>query len=1092
MSSSCRELDRLSVEHVAVALRQLGFDATPGRVFSLAAEAATLRIAPRHARLFARLMEMLAEERVLRIRGDGLEIIGTLPSSDPGSRYAALAQRFGEVDGELSTLRRCGPELARVLTGEQDPLQLLFPGGSFAEARKLYVESPFARTYNAALAEALQLAMVALPPTSRLRVLEIGAGTGGTTTYVLPHLAAERVEYTFTDLSPLFLERAAEQFQAYPFVKHALLDIERDPMTQGFQTGHYDVVIAANVLHATADLKQSLRHVRSLLASGGLMLLLEGVAPERWVDLSFGLTDGWWRFVDTGLRPRYPLISRDAWHAVLGELGCTDVATVPDDGHGKRGVGQQALIVARAPVTTKRWTLVGGPQAVANALAQRLTQRGDRAVTVASGPSDAASTPADEWVYLGALEAAALDGDRVGDAALACAVACEDPLRWLARIANDETGGRVWLVTQGALSTGERTSAKARWQLPLWGIGRVFSLEHPKRFGGLIDLDAGSTDDTLIDSLLAALDADDGEDQTAWRAGSRLACRLTRAPAPDAPAISFRADATYLVTGGFGGLGLLVARWMAERGARHIALLGRHPEMDSDGVRAAQALGAEVLALQGDVADEASMRVALDALAAQAPPLRGIMHAAAALSAAPITELTDEQVRAMLRPKIDGTLVLERLTRDAGLDFLVLFSSTTALLGASGFAHYAAANLFLDATAQAADQSTRRVLSVNWGTWEAMRLASAQSQRSYREGGLEPMSAAAALDALGRLLAGKEPQAVVAKIDWSILKPLHEARRARPFLSRLDTAPAVTRGAGTPSTAALGLLERIAAAPPALRGEMLIEFVSREVAAVLGLDASQPVPIDKGLFDMGMDSLMSVELKRRLERGGGQTLPSTLTFNYPNVGALAGFLETQTRHRGRAGCRDTIAAGNRVGRSRCLERQGTRGPPDGKTGASPMTGARRSMLLMVAFVALWAALEALAAKVGAHYSPYQVVWTRYAVHLLFMLALWGWREPATLWRTRRPGFQLTRSMLMLGMPASWVFAMNAGVASGTLMSIFWLSPLLILAFARIFLGERAPASLWLICGIACVGALMLTLPGSLPSAPLLVFPLAWL
>ena len=154
-----------------------------------------------------------------------------------------------------------------------------------------------------------------------------------------------------------------------------------------------------------------------------------------------------------------------------------------------------------------------------------------------------------------------------------------------------------------------------------------------------------------------------------------------------------------------------------------------------------------------------------------------------------------------------------------------------------------------------------------------------------------------------------------------------------------------------------------------------------------------------------------------------------------------------------------------------------------------MSGARRSMLLMVAFVALWAALEALAAKVRAHYSPYQVVWTRYAVHLLFMLALWGWREPATLWRTRRPGFQLTRSMLMLGMPASWVFAMNAGVASGTLMSIFWLSPLLILAFARVFLGERAPASVWLICGIACVGALMLTVPGSLPSAPLLVFPL---
>ncbi len=153
-----------------------------------------------------------------------------------------------------------------------------------------------------------------------------------------------------------------------------------------------------------------------------------------------------------------------------------------------------------------------------------------------------------------------------------------------------------------------------------------------------------------------------------------------------------------------------------------------------------------------------------------------------------------------------------------------------------------------------------------------------------------------------------------------------------------------------------------------------------------------------------------------------------------------------------------------------------------------MTTARRSMLLMVVFVALWAMVEALAAQVLASYSPYQVVWTRYGVHLAFMIVVWGWREPALLWRTQRPMFQLARSMLMFGMPASWAIATSAGVASGTLMSIFWLSPLLILAFARLFLGERAPAMVWLISVVACGGALMLTVPGALPSLPLLVFP----
>ncbi|HJV97058.1 MAG TPA: SDR family NAD(P)-dependent oxidoreductase, partial [Albitalea sp.] len=869
--------------YVAAALRRLGFDATPGRRFAPVAEAASLRIAARHARLFARLLQMLAEDGVLRAHDGGFELTGALPTADPAAHADALARRFGAIDGELSTLRRCGPELARVLSGEQDPLQLLFPGGSFAEARKLYVESPFARSYNAALAEALQCAIAQLPPGTRLRVLEIGAGTGGTTGYVLARLPAERVEYTFTDLSPLFLERAAEQFKEVAGLRGALLDIERDPLAQGFQAGHYDVVIAANVLHATADLAQSLRHARTLMAGDGLLLLLEGVAPERWVDLTFGLTEGWWRFVDSGLRPRYPLIARDTWHTLLGEVGFGDVATVPDDAGGRRGLIQQALIVARAPVVPRRWALVGGPSGLASALAQRLAQRGDQVVTLAS---DSDALPAvDEWVYLAALALA----DDADEPAKGEALACATPLRWLARLAHDEHAGRAWLVTQGAQST----RPAARWQLPLWGVGRVFSLEHPSRFGGLIDLDAAVSGDALADQLLAALAADDGEDQTVWRAGARLACRLTRAPAPATPEIALRADASYLVTGGFGGLGLLVAKWLAERGARHIALLGRHLPSDAADVQAIEALGAQVIALAADVADEDAMRGALARLAKQAPPLRGIVHAAAALSAAPITELSAEQVHAMLRPKISGTLVLQRLTRDAGLDFLALFSSTTALLGASGFAHYAAANLFLDATAQAADQSAQRVLSVNWGTWEAMRLASAQSQRSYREGGLEPMAAADGLAALGRLLSGSAPQAVVAKIDWSVLKPLHEARRARPFLAQLDAAPAAPRHVEAAAAAEPGLFDRIAAAPQAMRQEMLIEFVSHEVAAVLGLDASQPVPVDKGLFDLGMDSLMSVELKRRLERGAGQTLPSTLTFNYPNVGALAAFLETR-------------------------------------------------------------------------------------------------------------------------------------------------------------------------------------------------------
>lgn len=883
------ELDRLSGDHVAAALRALDFDSTPGRTFTALDEASRLGVVARHARLFERLLDMLVEDGALSIQAGGFAVSGPLPGVDPTERYESLLARFAQTPGELRTLRRCGPELARVLRGEQDPLQLLFPGGSFEEARSLYVESPFAQTYNRALGEALQAALATVPPGARLRVLEIGAGTGGTTTYVLPLLPADRTEYTFTDLSPLFLERAAEQFAAYPFVRHALLDIEADPIGQGFAAGAYDIVIAANVLHATADLRQSLVHAQRLMAPGAMLFLLEGVAPERWVDLTFGLTEGWWRFSDTGLRPHYPLIDRGAWLKLLPSIGFREAAVLPDATWTARGAAQQALIVAQAPLGGHHWTVIGANDGVGAALTELMRARGDIVTLLPVDAPESAVPPDADLIYLGALELAARSMADALAVRLAQQLACDLPLRWLKAIACGT--GRAWFATQAAQAGVGAVAPGALWQAPLWGLGRGFALEHPDRWGGLIDLHEGDVS-SVAATLLAALDGADREDQTAWRDGRRSAPRLIHTPAPRAAPLDLAGDGTYLVTGGFGGLGLVVARWLVEHGVRHIALLGRHADPTSEGVRALESLGARVLSLQGDVADAPSMERLFARLRIEAPPLRGVIHAAAALNAAPLVDLTATQVAEMMRPKLDGSLILERLTRDLEIDFLVLFSSTTALLGASGLAHYAAANAFLDALAAASDSTQRRVISINWGTWEVMRLASADSQRSYLAGGLLPMAAGDALDALGRLLVDPRPQAVVAKVDWNVLKSLHEARRPRPLLSHLGETPRAARRV-VRTVAGPSLAQRLADTPPAQRHDLLVDFVQREVADVLGLVGASAVPVATGLFDLGMDSLMSVELKRRLERGAERPMPSTLTFNYPNVAALARFLETQ-------------------------------------------------------------------------------------------------------------------------------------------------------------------------------------------------------
>ncbi|MBI5722129.1 MAG: SDR family NAD(P)-dependent oxidoreductase [Burkholderiales bacterium] len=904
-------LDRMSQAYVAAALHRLGFADAPGRRFDPEAEARALGVVPAHRRLFGRLLQMLAEDGVLEAQGGAqYEVRRPLPTLEP-ARLAALGDelmaRHAPVDGELSMLRRCGEHLAPVMRGEQDALQLLFPGGSFAEARKLYVESPYARTYNGALAAALRSATVALPPHARLRVLEIGAGTGGTTTYVLPLLDAQRTEYTFTDLSPLFLERAAETFAAYPFMQRRLLDIERDPVAQGLEAGRFDIVIAANVLHACADLGQAVAHARALLAPGGQLLLLEGVAPQRWVDLTFGLTDGWWRFADSALRPDYPLIATDTWRTLLARQGFDETRMLPEDGAGHAAAAQQAFIVARAAAPVRHWHLVGGPGPLVRALEQALHERGQRVSTSAHVDAvDAAAAAADEWVYLGALELTSPAPAGVPAVERCSELAVLAPLRGLATLARATSGhARAWLVSQGAQRlAGDAPIEPGRWMAPLWGLARVFALEHPARWGGVVDLAPGAAPAALAQQLLRTFEADDDEDQSAWRQGTRQVARLLHQPLPAIAAPALRQDATYLVTGGFGGLGLLLASWLADQGVRHLALLGRRPDDSAPALRALRERGVQVLALAGDVADEAMLDDLPQRLVCeQAPPLAGIFHLAADLNLSPIAALTETQVRAMLRPKIAGTVALQALARSLRLDLLVLFSTSTALLGAAGLAHYAAANAFLDATAEATADGPLTI-SVNWGTWEAMRLASADDQRSFQEAGLLPMRNADALAALGALLATRTPRAMVASVNWPQLKAMHEARRARPFLRRVgqqesprqddgsSAAPVAAPASAAGGAAAEALMRRLQAAPAAARRDVLVEFVQREVAAVLALPNGHDVALGTGLFDLGMDSLMAVELKRRLERGAGKALPSTLTFNYPNVGALAGFLES--------------------------------------------------------------------------------------------------------------------------------------------------------------------------------------------------------
>jgi acyl transferase domain-containing protein/acyl carrier protein len=553
------------------------------------------------------------------------------------------------------------------------------------------------------------------------------------------------------------------------------------------------------------------------------------------------------------------------------------------------------------------WILIGDATDAVQSLVDVLTARGHRHQILGLPLSDA-----DEEQLAETLRAAAADDSTLRIVHVAALDSQGGPsMRSLLRMQHRILGGTrrlfraaiaaelrspIWVVTRGAQRVADADTV-APDQSCLWGFGRAASLELPQMWGGLADLSEGTADEwsRFINRITPQRDSTLREDQVALRDQAVYVPRLVRRAAqPSDTPLELRDDATYLVTGGLGSIGLEIAGYLAAHGAKHLVLTSRRAPSDATQQRIdalGEQHGCEFRIVAADVADAHDVARLLATVQAELPPLSGIVHAAGEIGTTPLSNLDDAEVDRVFGGKVWGAWHLSEAAADLQLDFFISTSSIASVWGGFGQTAYGAANAFLDGLAWRQRKHGICGISVNFGPWSA-GMADAESRARLHERGVATLSPADALAGVADVVAANSAQGVVARIDWARFLPLYQQAGRRAFLAELEREVPSQLPAAAPSATPSGktqLVERLAGAPVQQRKKLMTDYLRDAVAEVTRVDTAE-IREDAGFFDLGMDSLMAVELRRRLEAGVGREIPVTLVMDHPRLSDAADYL----------------------------------------------------------------------------------------------------------------------------------------------------------------------------------------------------------
>ncbi|TCO44758.1 type I polyketide synthase [Actinocrispum wychmicini] len=571
-----------------------------------------------------------------------------------------------------------------------------------------------------------------------------------------------------------------------------------------------------------------------------------------------------------------------AWHK-----GRRDRATVDS---WRYRVGWQRIPDSTAALSGTWLAMMPGDDSTAEACVQALMSRGAQVVTLTAGTDRAALAESLQGLGSvdGVLSLLAFD-ERLIEPAVTVGLA--ETLVLTQALGDAGISAPLWLVTRQALAAGSGDVLDRPMQATIWGMGRVVSLEHPDRWGGLVDL-PNVVDEQALARLCRVVGQPSDEDQFAIRPQGTLIRRLVRAPLTDRAGREWQATGTALVTGGTGGLGSHVARLLARGGADHVVLTSRRGP-DAPGaaelVAELEVLGARATVVACDVASLEALTGLVRRIEADGETIRTVVHTAGVGLLAPLDATTLAEFAEGMHSKLVGAVNLDALFDTDTLDAFVLYSSVAGVWGSGDHGAYAAANAYIDALAENRRARGLAGTSIAWGIWDPQGggMAVDVIQENLRWRGIPFMAPDLAVAGLRQALDHDETFVAIADVDWDRFVPVFTAARPRPLLGEI---PEVARilAAETESGPADGTLrDKLAGLSTDARDRALLDLVRGQVAGVLGYGGGDAVEPTRAFRDLGFDSLTSVDLRNRMNTATGLKLPTTVVFDHPNAQALA-------------------------------------------------------------------------------------------------------------------------------------------------------------------------------------------------------------